>query len=80
MRQSVLVHLLPQLVRRKTCAATVVVIDVLRATTTIVEALSAGAIAVIPCGEIEKGAAVCRPARPRSPARRRTRRATHRRL
>ena len=55
MMQSVLVHLLPQLVRPEELAgATVVVIDVLRATTTIVEALSAGAVAVIPCGEIEE--------------------------
>lgn len=49
------VHLLPQLVPREHVAGgTVVVIDVLRATTTIVAALAAGATAVIPCGEIEE--------------------------
>ena len=66
MMQSVHVHLLPQLVRPEELAGTtVVVIDMLRATTTIVEALSAGAVAVIPCGEIEE-ARQC--ARQRSPA------------
>lgn len=48
------VHLLPDLVDESELAgATVVVIDVLRATTTIAYALAAGAAQVIPCLEIE---------------------------
>lgn len=48
------VHLLPYLVAECELAdATVVVIDVLRATTTITYALAAGAAQVIPCLEIE---------------------------
>ena len=49
------VHLLPELVDPAELAGrTVVVIDVLRATTTICHALSAGAAAVVPCLEIEE--------------------------
>jgi 2-phosphosulfolactate phosphatase len=48
------VHLLPDLVDESELAgATVVVIDVLRATTTITYALAAGAREVVPCLEIE---------------------------
>jgi 2-phosphosulfolactate phosphatase len=48
------VHLLPDLVAEEELAgATVVVIDVLRATTTILYALAAGARQVVPCLEIE---------------------------
>ncbi|MFO0895901.1 MAG: 2-phosphosulfolactate phosphatase [Pirellulales bacterium] len=48
------VHLLPDLVDESELAGkTVVVIDVLRATTTITYALAAGAAQVIPCLEIE---------------------------
>lgn len=53
--RDVQVHLLPQLVAaerlRGSCA---VVIDVLRATTTIVTALAAGCVAVRPCLEVEE--------------------------
>lgn len=46
-------YLLPDLARPEDLAGrTAVVIDVLRATTTIVHALAAGARAVVPCGEI----------------------------
>ncbi len=49
------VHLLPQLVAVDALSArTAVVIDVLRATTTITTALAAGATEVIPCLEIEE--------------------------
>jgi 2-phosphosulfolactate phosphatase len=48
------VHFLPRLTTPETLAgATVVVIDVLRATTTITTALAAGAAPVIPCGELD---------------------------
>ncbi|MCI0457406.1 MAG: 2-phosphosulfolactate phosphatase [Gemmataceae bacterium] len=49
------VHLLPELVPAGTLAGGVaVVIDVLRATTTIVHALAAGCKAVLPCAEVEE--------------------------
>jgi 2-phosphosulfolactate phosphatase len=49
------VHLLPDLVEPSALAGrTVVVIDVLRATTTICHALSAGAASVVPCLEIDE--------------------------
>lgn len=49
------VHLLPDLVAPSALAGrTVVVIDVLRATTTICHALAAGAAAVVPCLEIDE--------------------------
>ncbi len=49
------VYLLPVLVEPKQLAGnTVVVIDVLRATTTIIHALAAGAIQVVPCQEIDE--------------------------
>src|SRR3989339_400165 len=38
--------------------ATVVVIDVLRASTTIIHALNAGAAEIIPCGEVEQARAL----------------------
>lgn len=55
MTRPILVHLLPALVEPETLRDGVaVVIDVLRATTTIVEALAHGAAAVVPCGEIDQ--------------------------
>src|SRR5687767_8847167 len=52
------VHLLPDLVEPADLAGrTVVVIDVLRATTTICHALAAGAGAVVPCLEIDEARA-----------------------
>jgi 2-phosphosulfolactate phosphatase len=52
------VHLLPDLVAPSALAGrTVVVIDVLRATTTICHALAAGAVAVVPCLEIDEARA-----------------------
>lgn len=52
------VHLLPDLTNPdELSAATVVVLDVLRATTTIIHALQAGAKEVIPCLEIEEARA-----------------------
>jgi 2-phosphosulfolactate phosphatase len=54
MQPTVSVHLLPSLVDPTELAdRTVVVIDVLRATTTITTALAAGAAGIIPCLEIE---------------------------
>ncbi len=53
--RDVQVHLLPDLVPPGRLAGGVaVVIDVLRATTTIVHALAAGCVAVRPCGEVEE--------------------------
>jgi 2-phosphosulfolactate phosphatase len=53
--QSLSVHLLPELVDEdQLTGKTVVIIDVLRATTTIAYALSAGAVCVIPCLEIDE--------------------------
>jgi len=55
MDQTVHVHLLANRVEPKSLAdRTVVVIDVLRATTTIAYALSAGVEEVIPCGDVEE--------------------------
>ncbi len=55
MTRPILVHLLPALVEPQALRDGVaVVIDVLRATTTIVHALAHGAAAVIPCGEIDE--------------------------
>ncbi|HYV34375.1 MAG TPA: 2-phosphosulfolactate phosphatase [Gemmataceae bacterium] len=49
------VHLLPELVPRGRLAGGIaVVVDVLRATTTIVHALAAGCVAVRPCAEIDE--------------------------
>jgi 2-phosphosulfolactate phosphatase len=49
------VHLLPSLVTpEELIGRVVVVIDVLRATTTIIHALSAGAKAIVPCLEVEE--------------------------
>lgn len=54
MPESLHVHLLPALVAPEALAGrTAVVIDVLRATTTIVTALASGAAEVIPCLEVE---------------------------
>ena len=48
-------HFLPALVDENALTgATVVVIDLLRATTTITYALAAGAARVIPCGEVDE--------------------------
>jgi 2-phosphosulfolactate phosphatase len=53
--RDVRVHLLPELVSPESLSGSVaVVIDVLRATTTIVHALSAGCTAVHPCLEVEE--------------------------
>jgi 2-phosphosulfolactate phosphatase len=53
--QTLRVHLLPALVAPEMLAGrTAVVIDVLRATTTIVTALAAGAREVVPCLEVEE--------------------------
>ncbi len=55
MQPKIFVHALPHLVEPEELAAgTVVVIDVLRATTSIVHAFAAGAKAVYPCQEIEE--------------------------
>jgi 2-phosphosulfolactate phosphatase len=52
---SIHAHFLPQLVAPEALAGgTVVVIDVLRATSTITYALAAGARRVVPCGEIDE--------------------------
>src|SRR5207247_8730707 len=63
--RDVRVHLLPQLAPAGCLVGGVaVVIDVLRATTTIVHALAAGCVAVIPCAavdEAKKTAAALRP-------------------
>ena len=53
--QSLQVHFLPSLVEPESLAGTTaVVIDVLRATTTIVQALAAGAREVLVCGEVDE--------------------------
>ena len=53
--RDVQVHLLPQLVPQGRLAGGVaVVVDVLRATTTIIHALAAGCTAVRPCAEVEE--------------------------
>jgi 2-phosphosulfolactate phosphatase len=55
MKRSLRVHLLPALLEPGELAGGVaVVIDVLRATTTMIYALAAGASRVIPCGEIDE--------------------------
>jgi 2-phosphosulfolactate phosphatase len=57
--RDVQVHLLPQLMPEGRLAGTVaVVVDVLRATTTIVYALAAGCVAVRPCAEVEEALAL----------------------
>jgi 2-phosphosulfolactate phosphatase len=54
-RASVTVHLLPALIPAGALKGGVaVVIDVLRATTTMIHALAAGCDAVVPCGEVEE--------------------------
>jgi 2-phosphosulfolactate phosphatase len=59
MSQALNVYALPKLVDpEELSGATVVVIDVLRASTTIVHALEAGALEVIPCQEVEEARAV----------------------
>src|SRR5438128_7292046 len=53
--RDVQVHLLPELVPQSRLAGGLaVVIDVLRATTTIVHALAAGCTSVRPCAEVEE--------------------------
>jgi 2-phosphosulfolactate phosphatase len=52
---SIHAHFLPQLTTPEALAgATVVVIDVLRATTTITYAIAAGADRIVPCGELDE--------------------------
>src|SRR3954447_12368843 len=54
-RPWVFVHLLPELIPPGVLSGGVaVVVDVLRATTMMVHALSAGCVAVIPCGEVDE--------------------------
>lgn len=58
-RPAVFVHLLPTLIPAGAFrGATVVVVDVLRATTVMVHALAAGCKAIIPCGEVEEARAI----------------------
>jgi 2-phosphosulfolactate phosphatase len=58
-RAKVYVHLLPELIPPGSLKAGVaVVVDVLRATTVMVQALASGCDAVIPCGEIDDAKAV----------------------
>src|SRR5690554_4025467 len=57
--RTVMVHLLPELVPENQLAGSIaVVIDVLRATTTIVHALAAGCVCVHPCVEVEEARAL----------------------
>jgi 2-phosphosulfolactate phosphatase len=57
--RDVFVHLTPQLVEPTRMRGSIaVVIDVLRATTTIVHALAAGCVCVRPCGEIDEAKAL----------------------
>src|SRR5918997_6156961 len=54
-RPAVFVHLLPGLIPPGSLRGGVaVVLDVLRATTTMVHALASGCLAVVPCGEIDE--------------------------
>ena len=54
-RPSVFVHLLPGLIPPDALRGGVaIVLDVLRATTTMVHALASGCLAVVPCGEIDE--------------------------
>ena len=58
-RPAVLVHLLPSLIAPGALAGGVaVVVDVLRATTVMVQALAAGCEAIIPCGEVVEAKAL----------------------
>lgn len=58
-KTSVSVHLLPSLILPGSLRGGIaVVVDVLRASTTIVHALAAGCRAVIPCGEVEEATRV----------------------
>src|SRR6188474_416934 len=53
------VHLLPQLVQPNALAGqSVVVIDILRATTPIIHALASGAREVVPCLEVEEARSI----------------------
>jgi 2-phosphosulfolactate phosphatase len=55
MSRPIFVHLIPALFEPADLQGGIaVVIDVLRATSTIIHALAAGAVAVVPCGEIEE--------------------------
>lgn len=59
LERNVLVHLVPDLVPQDRLAGGIgVVVDVLRASTTIVHALAAGCVAVLPCLEVEEAQAV----------------------
>src|SRR5690242_5734390 len=67
MSRPILVHLLPTLFEPADLRGGVaVVIDVLRATSTIVQALAAGATSVVPCGEIDEARAIAAKAAPGS--------------
>src|ERR1051326_3706191 len=60
-RRQVHVHLLPELVPADALAGSIaVVVDVLRASTTIVHALAAGCVAVRPCLEVEEARELAR--------------------
>ena len=57
---SIFVHLLPTLIPPGSLRGGVaVVVDVLRATTVMVQALAAGCEAIIPCGEIDEATGGC---------------------
>jgi 2-phosphosulfolactate phosphatase len=65
MSRPILVHLLPTLLEPIDLHGGVaVVIDVLRATSTIVQALAAGATSVVPCGEIDEARSLAARAAP----------------
>jgi 2-phosphosulfolactate phosphatase len=58
-RRLINVHVVPQLVAPESLrGSTVIVIDVLRATTTIIHALAAGCLSVRPCLEVEEARAL----------------------
>ena len=61
MSQTVNVHFLPRLVSPQTTAGNpIIVIDVLRATTTIVYAMAAGAQKIVPCLEVQEARQLAR--------------------
>jgi 2-phosphosulfolactate phosphatase len=63
--RELMVHLLPSLAPSSAFAQSVaIVIDVLRATTTMIHALAAGCTAIIPCEEIDEAKSVAQKMRP----------------